>query len=36
LLIAGVTGSSFTVWIIPHSLEATHLVDLQDGDPVHV
>jgi len=36
LTIAEITGSSFTVWIIPHTLEATNLGDLQDGDTVNL
>ena len=36
LTIAEITDSSFTVWIIPHTLEATNLGDLQDGDTVNL
>ncbi|MFM8230671.1 MAG: riboflavin synthase [Chthoniobacterales bacterium] len=36
LTIAAITDSSFTVWIIPHTLEATNLGDLQDGDTVNL
>lgn len=36
LTIAELTENSFTVWIIPHTLEATNLGDLQDGDTVNL
>jgi len=36
LTIAEITDSSFTVWIIPHTLEETNLGDLQDGDTVNL
>jgi len=36
LTIAELGPKSFTVWIIPHTLEATNLGDLQDGDTVNL
>jgi riboflavin synthase len=36
LTIAELAEESFTVWIIPHTLEATNLGDLQDGDTVNL
>ncbi|MBJ7257937.1 MAG: riboflavin synthase [Chthoniobacterales bacterium] len=36
LTIAEISASSFTVWIIPHTLESTNLGDLQQGDTVNL
>ncbi|MEY3481918.1 MAG: Riboflavin synthase [Verrucomicrobiota bacterium] len=36
LTIAELAAGSFTVWIIPHTLDATNLGDLQDGDIVNL
>jgi len=36
LTVAELGPKSFTVWIIPHTLEATNLGDLQDGDSVNL
>lgn len=36
LTIAELTDHSFTVWIIPHTLDGTNLGDLQDGDAVNL
>jgi len=36
LTIAELTDHSFTVWIIPHTLDGTNLGDLQDGDTVNL
>jgi len=36
LTIAELTDDSFTVWIIPHTLDGTNLGDLQDGDTVNL
>jgi len=36
LTVAELGPKSFTVWFIPHTLEATNLGDLQDGDSVNL
>jgi riboflavin synthase len=36
LTIAELTDNKFTLWIIPHTLEATNLGDLQAGDTVNL
>ena len=36
LTIAELAENSFTIWIIPHTLESTNLGDLQDGDTVNL
>ena len=36
LTIAELAEESFTVWVIPHTLEATNLGDLQDRDTVNL
>lgn len=36
LTVAGVSESSFHVWIIPHTLDVTNLNSLASGDPVNL
>lgn len=36
LTINGVDGGGFEVWLIPHTLTKTHLLDLQVGDAVNL